>query len=169
MSSHRRVGQTASAPTHRAFGFDGGSAPKRLDPPYVCIQPGGPVTGSIRPPGSKSLTNRALICAALADGVSTIAGGLRSDDTRVMIDSLDRIGVRVNDAVEPWNVAGPATAKDDHRGERELFIANSGTSVRFLTAMLSAIGGQYVLAGVERMHARPIGDLINALQIGSSR
>lgn len=137
--------------------------------PVVEIVPGGPVRGRIRPPGSKSLTNRALICAAMAEGASRLTGALRSEDTIVMIDALRAIGVtiEVSDGgrtlvVEPRSrTLPPKTTPDDE--PIDLFIANSGTSVRFLTAALSAAGGNYRLHGVPRMHERPIGDLIDAI------
>ena len=125
--------------------------------------PGGPVTGRLRPPGSKSLTNRALICAAMAQGRSQLSGALHSEDTAVMIQGLRQIGVAIDvqDAGQTLTVDGvggrPTTA------EGSVFIANSGTTIRFLTAALSAAGGQYYLHGVPRMHQRPIGDLVQAL------
>ena len=132
----------------------------------VEVIPGGPVEGSIRPPGSKSLTNRALICAAFAHGSSTLRGALRSEDTEVMIKALASIGidVRVSDGGRVLNVNGAATSRDQHSdATTDLFIANSGTSVRFLAAALSATGGNYRLHGVDRMHQRPIGDLVSAV------
>lgn len=136
--------------------------------PSVSITPGGPVSGSIRPPGSKSLTNRALICAAMATGESRITGALASEDTEVMIESLRRIGVeaQIQDGgrtvlFTQQNQSSSAGATDH---PTELYIANSGTSIRFLTATLSALGGHYRLRGVPRMHQRPIGDLIEAIQ-----
>lgn len=143
------------------------------------VVPGGPVDGCVRPPGSKSLTNRALICAAFADGTSRLAGALVSEDTEVMIESLAKIGVQIqtenagrtlvvhgvgsdSDAATERRSHGPiSSAQSDPR--REMFIANSGTTVRFLTAALSAHGGRYRLSGVERMHERPIGDLVDAI------
>lgn len=124
----------------------------------------GPVVGSIRPPGSKSITNRALICAALAAGDSTLRGALDSEDTRVMIAALDKLGVkvRVEDGGRTPHVAGcdgviPASRAD-------LFVANSGTSMRFLTAMVAIGRGEFRLDGVPRMRERPIGDLVAALR-----
>jgi len=123
----------------------------------------GPVRGNIRPPGSKSITNRALICAALADGDSTLIGALDSEDTRVMIDSLQRLGVAVDvqDAGKTLRVTGcggkiPAASAD-------LYIANSGTSVRFLTALAALGHGRFRLEGSPRMHQRPIADLLEGL------
>ncbi|WP_164100385.1 3-phosphoshikimate 1-carboxyvinyltransferase [Candidatus Laterigemmans baculatus] len=145
-------------------------------PSARCVQlvPAGPVEGRIRPPGSKSLTNRALICAALAEGRSVLRGALESEDTEVMVGGLRQVGVevRVRDSGQTLEVVGmggrpsrPALA--EHEPPTEIFIANSGTTIRFLTAALSALGGRYRLHGVPRMHQRPIGDLVRALnQLG---
>jgi len=129
---------------------------------------GGAVHGSIRPPGSKSLTNRALLCAAFAHGTSTLRGVLQSDDTHVMIEALKRIGIDVAsfDDNNGLQISGTSsntrpTAQTD---PASLFIGNSGTTIRFLTAALSAFGGAYRLHGVTRMHERQIGDLIDALK-----
>ncbi len=128
------------------------------------MTPRGPVRGAIRPPGSKSLTNRALVCAALARGRSMLTGALDSEDTRVMIDSLNRLGLPVR---PDWS---RATLTIDGAGgqipvsEAELFLANSGTSIRFLTALVTLGHGRYRLDGVPRMRQRPIADLLEALQ-----
>lgn len=136
----------------------------------VEVVPGGRVDGEIRPPGSKSLTNRALICAGFAAGKSQLRGALRSEDTEVMIDSLAAIGARIESSDGGRTLAIEGIGGDESAGKRpseaeptELFIANSGTSLRFLSAALSAFGGRYRLHGVERMHARPIGDLVDAI------
>ncbi|MGC1274196.1 MAG: 3-phosphoshikimate 1-carboxyvinyltransferase [Planctomycetaceae bacterium] len=122
-----------------------------------------PLVGSVRPPGSKSLTNRAFVAAALADGTSTLTGVLDSDDTRVMIDGLGRLGIAVahDRAACTATVAGcggkiPATAAD-------LFLGNSGTSIRFLTAACAVGRGTYRLDGNARMRQRPIADLVESL------
>jgi len=132
-------------------------------PDEIEIRPTGPVHATVRPPGSKSITNRALVCAALAEGQSILHGALESDDTRVMIDGLSRLGVAVRHdaATERIDVSGcggrlPATQAD-------LFTANSGTTIRFLTAVAALGHGHYRLDGVERMRERPIGDLVDAL------
>ncbi|MCH8924261.1 MAG: 3-phosphoshikimate 1-carboxyvinyltransferase, partial [Planctomycetes bacterium] len=128
------------------------------------IQPTGPLRATIRPPGSKSITNRALICAALAEGTSTLEGALDSEDTQVMVESLGRLGIRieVDSAAQRMVVDGaagsiPAVSAD-------LFIGNSGTSVRFLTALATLGHGDYRLDGVPRMRQRPIAPLADALQ-----
>lgn len=131
------------------------------------IQPVGPVRGSIRPPGSKSLTNRAFVCAALAEGRSTLRGVLESEDTHVMIESLRKLGIAIDHdpstasaVVEGCNGLIPSRSAD-------LFVANSGTTIRFLAAMVALGNGDYRLDGVARMRQRPIGDLIDALlQLG---
>ncbi len=136
--------------------------------PTVAVVPGGPVIGSIRPPGSKSLTNRALLCAAMAAGPSRLTGALRSDDTEVMIAGLRKIGVEVQEQdggrTLDVNRCSVSEARQPATQPTELFIGNSGTTIRFLTAALSAFGGDYLLSGVPRMHQRPIGDLVAALQ-----
>jgi 3-phosphoshikimate 1-carboxyvinyltransferase len=130
------------------------------------IQPlRGPVQFAIQPPGSKSLTNRALVCAALADGNSVLNGALDSDDTRVMREAMARLGISVaaNEAQDQLNVTGCGGNWPQRRAD--LFVGNSGTTVRFLTAMLAtAPQGEYRLDGVPRMRERPIGDLAAALR-----
>lgn len=133
-------------------------------PDLIEITPAsGPVVASVRPPGSKSLTNRALVCAALGDGVSTLRGALVSDDTRVMIDGLNALGIAVTES------DGGTTLRVEGAGgrvpalEADLFIGNSGTTVRFLTALATLGHGAYRLDGVPRMRERPIGDLADAL------
>lgn len=129
----------------------------------------GPLVGSIRPPGSKSLTNRALVVAALAEGRSRLSGVLESDDTRVMVESLRRLGVGVE-----WDRAACQVEIVGSGGRfpvasAELDLANSGTSIRFLTAACAASSGRFHLDGNARMRERPIEDLIVALrQLGGA-
>lgn len=122
-----------------------------------------PVVGTVKVPGSKSITNRALLIAALAEGESTLIGALYSDDTRYMAAALNQLGIRVlsDPDAESFVVTGcngqiPAT-------EAELFLGNSGTSVRFLAAAVALGRGRYVLDGVPRMRERPIAPLLGAL------
>lgn len=124
----------------------------------------GPVSGSIRPPGSKSLTNRALIVAALAEGKSHLTGVLDSQDTQVMIDSLRRLGLHVTHDPETCviDIAGCGGKIPAHNAE--LWLENSGTSIRFLTALCALGIGHYRLDGSSRMRERPIGELVTALQ-----
>jgi 3-phosphoshikimate 1-carboxyvinyltransferase len=123
-----------------------------------------PLRGSIRPPGSKSITNRALVCAALADGASTLAGALDSEDTQVMIASLRQLGIEVESQNEGRTLLVPGCNGQIPAAQADLFVGNSGTTIRFLTALCSLGRGTYRLDGIERMRERPIGDLANALR-----
>jgi 3-phosphoshikimate 1-carboxyvinyltransferase len=128
------------------------------------IKPTGrPVRGEILPPGSKSITNRALVCAALADGTSLLTGALDSEDTRVMVEGLKQLGivVEVNDRGETLRVTG-CTGKPP-ASKAEIFVGNSGTTIRFLTALVTLGQGEFHLDGVDRMRERPIKDLADAL------
>ncbi len=122
----------------------------------------GPLDARIRPPGSKSITNRALVCAALAAGKSRLSGVLRSDDTRVMIDGLAAVGIEVVE-LDPTTLEVTGSGGLIPAIEAELDIGNSGTTIRFLTAMLTLGHGAFRLDGVPRMRERPIGDLAEAL------
>jgi len=121
----------------------------------------GAVRGSIRPPGSKSLTNRALLIAALAQGRSTLIGPLDSQDTRVMIDSLRRLGIAIDADEHRLLVDGCGGVLPSQSAE--LWLENSGTSIRFLTALCAGGNGDYRLDGNARMRERPIADLACAL------
>jgi 3-phosphoshikimate 1-carboxyvinyltransferase len=136
---------------------------------WIEIVPCGAMDGRIRPPGSKSITNRAFICAALAEGDSTLEGALDSEDTRVMLDGLARLGIATASEI------GSATIRVQGCGGRipsshaNLYCANSGTTIRFLTALVALGNGRFRLEGTPRMHERPIGDLLDALaQLGVS-
>ncbi|MDP2168977.1 MAG: bifunctional 3-phosphoshikimate 1-carboxyvinyltransferase/cytidylate kinase [Rhodocyclaceae bacterium] len=123
-------------------------------------------SGTIRLPGSKSISNRMLLLAALAAGETEIRDLLDSDDTRVMLAALQKVGVGVtalgNNAYRVVGCAGVFPGKD-----ADLFMGNAGTAIRPLTATLALSGGHYRISGVPRMHERPIGDLVDGLrQIG---
>ena len=126
----------------------------------------GPVDAVAAVPGSKSITNRALLIAALASGESILTGALDSEDTRVMCDALRTLGVGVVSDGEvgasPLRVVGCGGTFPVK--EAELYVANSGTTARFLTAALAFSGGTYRVDGKERMRERPIGDLLDALR-----
>lgn len=128
------------------------------------IQPCGPVHASVRPPGSKSITNRALICAALARGESLLRGALESEDTQVMVEALRQLGLPIEtdwlrETLHVPGCDGRLPAK-----QADLYVANSGTTVRFLAATVALGQGVYRLDGTARMRERPIGDLLGALQ-----
>jgi len=128
------------------------------------IRPTGPIKGSIRPPGSKSITNRALVCAALADGESLLTGALDSEDTRVMIEALGRLGLGVVHGPQRATIRLSGCGGQIPSRRAKIFVGNSGTTVRFLTAMLTLGHGTYRLDGAPRMRQRPIGDLLDALE-----
>ena len=122
-----------------------------------------PPDATVSIPGSKSLTNRALILAALAEGESTLVGALDSQDTRVMIESLRRLGFTAEADYERETVRVQGRDGEIPASEAELFLENSGTSIRFLTALCALGKGRYRLDGVERMRLRPQADLLDAL------
>ena len=123
------------------------------------LKPARHARGVVRLPGSKSISNRVLLLAALAAGETTLHGLLDADDTKVMLDALAKLGVK-SDA---RSVSGVGAAFPVKRAE--LFLGNAGTAYRPLTAALAFCGGEYRLSGVPRMHERPIGDLVDALRV----
>jgi 3-phosphoshikimate 1-carboxyvinyltransferase len=124
--------------------------------------------GKLTLPGSKSISNRTLLLAALADGVTEIRDVLVSDDTNRMLEALQTLGIELeNFAPNAWRVKGCAGIFPNKQAD--LFLGNAGTAFRPLTAALAFSNGQYRLHGVARMHERPIGDLVDALlQAGAS-
>jgi 3-phosphoshikimate 1-carboxyvinyltransferase len=119
--------------------------------------------GTITLPGSKSISNRTLLLAALADGVTEIRDLLASDDTSRMLEALQILGVKLeNFAENAWRVTG--CGGNFPNKNAELFLGNAGTAFRPLTAALAFANGDYQLSGVPRMHERPIGDLVDALR-----
>lgn len=134
---------------------------------HLTLGPFTRASGTVRLPGSKSISNRVLLLAALAEGETRVCDLLDSDDTRVMLQALRTLGVewRQEDGVcVVRGVGGNFPNK-----AAELFMGNAGTAIRPLTAALALQGGNYKLSGVPRMHERPIGDLVDGLrQIGAS-
>ena len=123
-----------------------------------------PFDVTFTPPGSKSLTNRALVMAALADGVCELRNVLFADDTHVMLDSLMKLGFRVIVDREAKSVRVHGNGGRISAEAAQLFIGNSGTSVRFLTAMCTLGNGVFELDGIARMRQRPIGPLVSMLR-----
>ncbi len=121
------------------------------------------VTGTIKLPGSKSISNRTLLLAALASGTTEIFDLLTSDDTERMLEALQKLGIELKSTNEKnWQIKGNNGAFKVKQAE--LFLGNAGTAFRPLTAALALSGGDYTLSGVPRMHERPIGDLVDALR-----
>jgi 3-phosphoshikimate 1-carboxyvinyltransferase len=132
--------------------------------PYLDLGPLYGAAGTVRLPGSKSISNRTLLLAALARGRTEIRDLLESDDTQRMLDALKRLGVNIEPGREPntykvTGCGGRFPVKD-----ADLFLGNAGTAFRPLTAVLALSCGHYRLTGVPRMHERPIGDLVDALR-----
>ncbi|WP_278976913.1 3-phosphoshikimate 1-carboxyvinyltransferase [Oligella urethralis] len=129
---------------------------------YLDLAPVKKAAGEIHLPGSKSISNRVLLLAALAKGSTTVHGLLDSYDTTVMLEALKKLGLRIEDlgnhSVKVHGVAEFPVKNAD------LFMQNAGTAIRPLTAALAVSGGSYHLHGIPRMHERPIGDLVEALQ-----
>ena len=120
------------------------------------------VGGAVKLPGSKSISNRTLLLAALSQGTTTIRDLLASDDTARMLEALDKLGIKLEQLAEnDWLVQGCAGQFPNRQAD--LFLGNAGTAFRPLTAALAFAGGEYQLTGVARMHERPIGDLVDAL------
>ncbi len=130
---------------------------------FLDLPPMQAVFGEVHLPGSKSISNRVLLLAALSRGTTTVHDLLASDDTRVMLDALRQIGCVVDET-------GGSTVCITGLGGRaplspaKLFMGNAGTAMRPLTAALALLGGEFELSGVPRMHERPIGDLVDALR-----
>ncbi len=128
----------------------------------IVLDPITQARGELMLPGSKSISNRALLLAALARGRTRLEGLLHSDDTRVMLAALRQMGVDVQDL-------GQGTVEIDGGApfalrDADLFLGNAGTAFRSLTAALALMGGRFTLSGIARMHERPIGDLVDALR-----
>ncbi|MBP7676667.1 MAG: 3-phosphoshikimate 1-carboxyvinyltransferase [Thermoanaerobaculia bacterium] len=121
----------------------------------------GRLSGRVRIPGSKSLTNRALVAAALAPGRSELVDPLDCDDTRVLAAALGALGATVRRGARSWIVEGPLTGAPG--GERTIDVGPAGTPARFLLALLAALPGRFVLDGSPRMRERPMQPLVEAL------
>ncbi|MFD2366142.1 3-phosphoshikimate 1-carboxyvinyltransferase [Pseudoduganella sp. GCM10020061] len=131
-------------------------------PHHLDLAPVHRVQGDVRLPGSKSISNRTLLLAALSQGSTRILDLLESDDTHVMLEALRALGIgweRVDERTHLVHGAGGVLPN----GSADLFMGNAGTAIRPLTAALAVIGGDFTLRGVPRMHERPIGDLVDAL------
>jgi 3-phosphoshikimate 1-carboxyvinyltransferase len=142
---------------------------KPLPDPYPIEPLTKPPNCTITVPGSKSITNRALILAALAKGKCTLRGALWADDTQVMVDSLQKLGFEVTvepDPNEEYNRTITVVGRDGEipAKKAELYVGNAGTAARFLTALVCLGHGEYKISGDPRMHERPMAALFNALR-----
>jgi len=137
-------------------------------PQHIDLEPVMHARGTVRLPGSKSISNRTLLLAALAQGETTIHGLLASDDTLVMLKALQDLGIGWRQLDDHTHVVQGGGGAFPNR-KADLFMGNAGTAIRPLTAALAVIGGDYTLHGVSRMHERPIGDLVDALNAVGAR
>jgi 3-phosphoshikimate 1-carboxyvinyltransferase len=135
----------------------------------VAIVPAGPVVGEVTPPGSKSLTNRYLACAAMADGSCVLQGVSVSDDAVAMIDGLEQLGVPVQLSWPRREIRVTGTRGQLLADEAEIDVGHAGTAMRFLAALACLGQGRFRLDGSARMRERPIGALVGALQALGAR
>ena len=133
-----------------------------FDTEYLDIPPLTGAGGTVQLPGSKSISNRVLLLAALSRGQTTVHDLLVSDDTSVMLDALRQLGCTVEQSGSSVVIDG--LGGDMSHEKLQLFMGNAGTAMRPLTAALAMMGGDVELSGVARMHERPIGDLVDALR-----
>jgi 3-phosphoshikimate 1-carboxyvinyltransferase len=132
------------------------------DSPTLDVAPIARAAGTVALPGSKSISNRTLLLSALATGTTRLVGLLDADDTAHMQDALRTLGVHIERTTAGCIVTGAGGAFPVRAAA--LFLGNAGTAVRPLTAVLAVLGGDFGVAGVPRMHERPIGDLVDALR-----
>ncbi len=118
--------------------------------------------GTVKLPGSKSISNRVLLLAALSQGTTLLRDVLDSDDTRVMLEALAQLGCTVVKTGDGVAITG--LGQNRPCSPAKLFLGNAGTAMRPLAAALAVLGGDFTLSGVPRMHERPIGDLVDALR-----
>ncbi|MEO8585746.1 MAG: 3-phosphoshikimate 1-carboxyvinyltransferase [Acidobacteriota bacterium] len=124
----------------------------------------GRLSGDLLVPGSKSITNRALVAAACADGESVLLNPLEASDTRVLASVLELLGTKIFFETGSWRVRGPLRSRGDSAPELVIDVGDAGTPARFLSALLSAIPGRYVLDGTPRLRERPMGPLFEAIR-----
>ncbi len=129
---------------------------------FLDLPPLAHAAGAVTLPGSKSISNRVLLLAAMSEGTTTIHDLLDSDDTRVMLIALRTLGCTVEQSGTIVKITGLGGKLPN--GSAKLFLGNAGTAMRPLTAALAVVGGDFELSGVPRMHERPIGDLVDALR-----
>ena len=131
---------------------------------FLDIPPLASANGTVMLPGSKSISNRVLLLAALCAGTTRLHDLLDSDDTRVMLDALRSLGCGVKQLGRVVEITGLGGSIAGAHSQADLFMGNAGTAMRPLTAALAVLGGDFRLHGVPRMHERPIGDLVDALR-----
>lgn len=127
------------------------------------IRPRSSIDATVRIPGSKSITHRALIAAGLARGQSLLKESLSCEDTLYTVNALNELGIRISVEGENISVSGTGGKFPTTSGTKDIFLGNSGTSYRLLLSVAALTRGEYILTGTSRMYERPIGELVNAL------
>ena len=133
----------------------------------ITLKPAKQVAGSIKLPGSKSISNRTLLLAAFANGVTEIRDLLASDDTARMLEALEKLGIPLEKIAE-HDIRVTGNGGKLAVQQADLFLGNAGTAFRPLTAALALSQGSFTLSGIARMHERPIGDLVDALRLAGA-
>ncbi|AOY00155.1 3-phosphoshikimate 1-carboxyvinyltransferase [Jeongeupia sp. USM3] len=136
---------------------------------FLDLAPIARVNGTVQLPGSKSISNRTLLLAALSKGDTQVRGLLASDDTQRMLEALEALGIAWEQQGDSRDFVVRGGAGAFPVKQAELFLGNAGTAFRPLTAALALAGGSYKLEGVARMHERPIGDLVDALRVAGAK
>jgi 3-phosphoshikimate 1-carboxyvinyltransferase len=155
-------------PSSAASDFSKMDDPMASDSSLEIIPISHPLDAVVHVPGSKSLTNRALLVAALANGRTVLTNALLSDDSHYFVDSLQRLGFDVRLASEKSSITVNGLGGNIPAKKAELFVGNAGTAARFLTALLTLGEGEFLVNGDARMRERPIADLLEALtQLGA--
>ncbi|MCM3876166.1 MAG: 3-phosphoshikimate 1-carboxyvinyltransferase, partial [Thermoanaerobaculia bacterium] len=124
----------------------------------------GRLSGELRVPGSKSLTNRALVAAACANGESVLLNPLESSDTRALAAALRLLGAEISLEGVGWRVVGPLGRRGHSDSELFIDVGDAGTPARFLATLLAAVPGRFVLDGSARMRERPMSPLFEAIR-----
>jgi 3-phosphoshikimate 1-carboxyvinyltransferase len=137
----------------------------RVAAPFLDLAPVARAEGTVDLPGSKSISNRTLLLAALAEGDTQLSGLLDADDVDRMLDALATLGIRITQVASTRDFVVEGQGGVIPVQYARLHLGNAGTAFRPLTAALALSGGDYELSGVPRMHERPIGDLVDALRL----
>ena len=146
------------------------SSTQDSEPPWNnCISPRRHLSGAIKLPGSKSISNRTLLLAALGNGSTLVRELLDSDDIRHMLAALKLLGVEIEQIGDSRDFRVQGVGGEFPVKNADLFLGNAGTAFRPLTAALALMQGHYQLSGVPRMHERPIGDLVDALRVAGAQ
>jgi 3-phosphoshikimate 1-carboxyvinyltransferase len=162
-------GRGAGRRVARALAWGALVASESAAPAFIDLAPVSRAAGTVTLPGSKSISNRTLLLAALAKGDTLLRGLLDADDVERMLEALTALGIAIDSSPGSRNFRVRGSSGRIPARAAKLFLGNAGTAFRPLTAVLAFAGGDYELSGVARMHERPIGDLVDALRALGAR